>query len=250
MNQTLEGHNGAVTCVAWNPHFRKLTSSDDNGLIIVWMLHKGLWYEEMINNRNKSIVRDMKWTSDGKKICIVYEDGAVIVGSVDGNRIWGKELNLSLRYVEWSPDSKNILFVHGDADILIYDSDGSKIKNMALLGKEADSYGDLVIAGIHWYSGLGSRNTTALPNLCIAFENGIMQLSRGESDAKAVIVDTEMTVRSCRWSPGGTAVALIGLATTTRGDTTKTINVLKMYDPLGTFLRYIRIPGESVMVSL
>lgn len=65
------------------------------------MLHKGMWcvafipehfsfvffiylffvsyfrYEEMINNRNKSVVRDMKWTPDGRKICIVYEDGAV-----------------------------------------------------------------------------------------------------------------------------------------------------------------------------
>ena len=30
MNQTLEGHNGAVRVVTWN----------ENGLIIVWMLHK------------------------------------------------------------------------------------------------------------------------------------------------------------------------------------------------------------------
>ena len=44
----------------------------------------------MINNRNKSVVKGMCWNSDGQKICIVYEDGAVIVGSVDGNRIWGK----------------------------------------------------------------------------------------------------------------------------------------------------------------
>lgn len=26
----------------------------------------------------------MSWNADGQKICIVYEDGAVIVGSVDG----------------------------------------------------------------------------------------------------------------------------------------------------------------------
>lgn len=26
----------------------------------------------------------MSWNADGLKICIVYEDGAVIVGSVDG----------------------------------------------------------------------------------------------------------------------------------------------------------------------
>lgn len=83
---------GAVVVVTWNSIFRKLTTSDQYGLIIVWMLHKGMWFEEMINNRNKSVVRDMKWTGDGQKICIIYEDGAVIVGSVDGNRLWGKEV--------------------------------------------------------------------------------------------------------------------------------------------------------------
>ena len=41
MNQTLEGHNGGVMVVNWNENYRKLTSSDSNGLIIVWMLHKG-----------------------------------------------------------------------------------------------------------------------------------------------------------------------------------------------------------------
>ena len=35
----------------------------------------GAWFEEMINNREMSVVTDMEWTSDGKKICIVYEDG-------------------------------------------------------------------------------------------------------------------------------------------------------------------------------
>lgn len=51
LNQTLEGHNGAVLCVTWNDAFQKLTTSDESGLIIVWMLHKGMWFEEMINNR-------------------------------------------------------------------------------------------------------------------------------------------------------------------------------------------------------
>ena len=68
-------------------------------------------YEEMINNRNKSVVRGMAWNTDGQRICIVYEDGAVIVGSVDGNRIWGKEIkNVTLTGVCWSPDSRLLLF--------------------------------------------------------------------------------------------------------------------------------------------
>ena len=65
----------------------------------------------MINNRNKSVVRGMAWNTDGQRICIVYEDGAVIVGSVDGNRIWGKEIkNVTLTGVCWSPDSRLLLF--------------------------------------------------------------------------------------------------------------------------------------------
>ena len=51
LNQTLEGHSGPVLCVTWNDAFQKLTTSDESGLIIVWMLHKGMWFEEMINNR-------------------------------------------------------------------------------------------------------------------------------------------------------------------------------------------------------
>lgn len=98
----------------------------------VWMLHKGVWLEEMINNRNKSVVRAMKWTGDGQKICIVYEDGAVIVGSVDGNRLWGKELDVSLRFVEWSPDARHILFVTKESEVLLYDSMGNKIRNVRL----------------------------------------------------------------------------------------------------------------------
>lgn len=56
----------------------------------------------MINNRNKSIVKHMSWNKDGKKICIVYEDGLVIVGSVEGSRIWAKELKMQLNFVQVS----------------------------------------------------------------------------------------------------------------------------------------------------
>ena len=44
MNQTLEGHSGDIMVAAWNEHYRKLTTSDARGLIIVWTLHKGSWY--------------------------------------------------------------------------------------------------------------------------------------------------------------------------------------------------------------
>lgn len=127
MNQTLEGHSSAVICSSWNANYRKLTTSDASGLIIVWMMHRGVWVEEMINNRHKSVVTDMKWNPDGQKICIIYEDGAVIVGGVDGNRIWGKELSNELALVEWSPDSRHLLIITKEYQLHLYDHNGSKI---------------------------------------------------------------------------------------------------------------------------
>jgi WD repeat-containing protein 35 len=48
------------------------------------------------------------------------------VGSVDGNRIWGKELKgQQLTGVEWSPDSNLLLFSHLNGEIHVYDNAGN-----------------------------------------------------------------------------------------------------------------------------
>ena len=126
MNQTLEGHKAAVNVVVWNDTQQKLTTSDREGVITVWMLYKDSWYEEMTNDRKKSTVKGMAWTGDGQKICIVYEDGAIIVGSVDGNPIWGKELkNTPLTGVQWSPDGRLLLFNLRNGECHLYDNQGS-----------------------------------------------------------------------------------------------------------------------------
>lgn len=40
MNQTLEGHKAPVQVVTWNESMQKLTTSDRDGVIMVWMLYK------------------------------------------------------------------------------------------------------------------------------------------------------------------------------------------------------------------
>jgi len=66
---------------------------------------------------------------------------AVIVGSVDGNRLWGKELNMPLRFVEWSPDSRFIMFVTLDAEVWIFDAEGAKVRSFTLVGQDHSSLG-------------------------------------------------------------------------------------------------------------
>lgn len=72
-NQTLEGHKLSVQKSCWNDKFQKLSTSDENGSIFVWMWYKGMWHEEMVNNRQKFHVRGMAWTPDGNRICIIYD---------------------------------------------------------------------------------------------------------------------------------------------------------------------------------
>ena len=113
------------------------------------MMHKNFWFEEMINNRNKSTVTDMEWSPDGKMVCIIYEDGAVIVGSVEGARLWGKEyiynkklilkcqilLNLfkhKLSLLCWSPDCKLIIFGTPEGEVRVYDCNGNPIHQLKM----------------------------------------------------------------------------------------------------------------------
>lgn len=46
MNQTLEGHKASIQVVVWNEQQQKLTTSDNDGVIMVWMMYKGSFFEE------------------------------------------------------------------------------------------------------------------------------------------------------------------------------------------------------------
>lgn len=242
MNQTLDGHSGTIEVVTWNESYQKMTSSDQNGLIIVWMLYKGSWYEEMINNRNKSVVKGMAWNSDGQMICIVYEDGAVIVGSVDGNRIWGKELKgTHLNHVEWSPDGKLLLFGMQNGEIHIYEQSGNFVTKLNLVCLQNVSSVSLI--GIQWYNGKGGLYESGCPMLAIGYNNGKVQLMKDENDDNPIILDTDISATCLRWNHEGSILAITGKLY--NSDTDKR-NVVKFYSPYGKLLHTLRLPGKDI----
>lgn len=276
MNQTLEGHSGAVLCVTWNAAYSKLTTSDENGLIIVWMMHKGMWFEEMINNRNKSVVRDMKWTSDGQQICIVYEDGAVIVGSVDGNRLWGKELPMTLQNVQWSPDGRRLIFVAADGHCELFDAAGNRMKDVALLqarslgpgtgrhpaphddddeddqedgdagDAKSDDASDEAVAGMDWYDGAEGYLYEGVPCLAIGLRDGRVQVGRSLEDPAALACRTGLRLQHVKWNSNGTVLALGGVLRAGGGDGKKGACLVKFYSPTLKLLRTLRVTGGMV----
>ena len=242
MNQTLEGHKDQIFVCTWNESYRKLTTSDQHGLIIVWMLHKGMWFEEMINNRNKSFVKDMKWTADGQKICIIYEDGAVIVGSVDGNRLWGKELNLQLAKVQWSPDARIILFCTVQGECHIYDSNGNAVSKVPTSSLQRGGH-SAVIGGIDWYSGGGHADVERM-TLAICTEDGKLQLMKSENDMSYAVLDTQMRVSGIAWNPSGTVLAIYGKQK--RDVEGSAGSVVSFFSYTGHHMKTMKVPGSGV----
>ncbi|GAB6028434.1 WD repeat-containing protein 35 [Chamberlinius hualienensis] len=250
MNQTLDGHagNGSVQIVRWNESaHQKLTSADQYGLITVWMLYKGSWSEDMINNRNKSVVTDMKWSSDGQKICIVYEDGAVIVGSVEGNRIWNRDLKgVSLTHVEWSPNGQLLLFGLANGDVHIFDNSGNVMGDLSMKITKSDE--EIVICDIHWYNGKGGYVEANCPCLAICYVNGQVQIMRNENDEEPVIFNCgEIRVVGIEWNFDGSILAVAGISKLFEGGVTKECNTIQFYSPYGEHLQTLKLPGKEIV---
>ena len=96
--------------------------------------------------------------------------------------------------------------------------------------------------------------------LCIAFDNGKIQLSRADDDSSSEIFDTGLSsISYCRWATKGNILAVVGTlpaGVTASGQSSKSernsssaagaTNIVKFFDGHGRFIRSIRIPGDNI----
>ena len=250
LNRTLTGHQGKVVHVAWNPRFCRLASADENGLIIVWQYKDDLWCEEMVNNRNQSFVTDVKWTKKGKHIGIVYQDGNIVVGSVEGERIWGQEVNVPLKKIAWCPENRTIIFVTAQNEAKIYDHQGYYIDDLEkVLRDDLKSGENVEITDIDWYDGESAGPNSNGRSLAILYSNGYIQLMRDANDLDPICMDADMdTVVSCAWNPSGEYLAICGYG----GDPSvgervhgSKGNLVNFFDSKGKNVFSLKLPGKG-----
>jgi len=219
---------------------------------------QGAFIEEMVNNRKKSVVKDLKWRSDGSQICIAYEDGLVIVGTVDGARLWSKEFGTRLTHLEWSPDGNYIVFATAEGPLPVYNSKGVKVSNLTLPGllpATADPATSPLPPGVHvvsieWYDGAEGEPVPNCHSLAVALSNGRVWLLRGvEEDGggeatPCLTLTTGLNpLTAARWNSNGTYLAVVGQKQLGGG---KEVSECQFFTPAGKLVHSLRVPGGNV----
>jgi WD repeat-containing protein 35 len=198
------------------------------------------------NDLKRSLVRDMRWRSNGQEICIAYEDGMVIVGSVDGNRLWSKDIGATLLHAAWSPSGKLLLFVTADGQVISHNHLGVRIGALKLHPINNEPKGEpsserlLKIVAIDWYDGLKGFSFPDAPSLVIGFESGRIQLMRDEEDTAPILVDTGLIISHARWNPNGSVLAVAGSANNSQSAE------VQFFSPLGQLVASLKVPGTAI----
>ena len=81
-------HKSSISLISWNNIYDKITTVDTDGVLVVWQNRKGIFDIEMVNNRQESYIKDVKWSKNGEYICFIYQDGQIYTGLVNGNHDW------------------------------------------------------------------------------------------------------------------------------------------------------------------
>jgi WD repeat-containing protein 35 len=208
MTQNLVHHKKKIVILYWNEMYDKLTTCDEEGVIIVWKYtDKGQWDTEMINNRDASFVTDLKWNKQGTYLCFIYDDGYSIVGTVEGSRLWGHEIRNKLYILEWSPDSTILLFGVRNNNILVYSATGYLIGEMEI----ESNLKNVQLVNLTWWSNPFIENNFSDHHLCLAFDNGWIQLHNDQNDNKPIKFKLDVNqIIKAEWNHSGTILAVAG----------------------------------------
>lgn len=95
----------------------------------MWVKYEGRWSIELINDRG-NCVSDFAWSHDGRMAVICYQDGFVLVGSVNGQRFWSHLYDLpqaTITSATWTPNDAYVLLGLSNGNLMVVDEHGTVI---------------------------------------------------------------------------------------------------------------------------
>ncbi len=128
LNENLKDtHRNPIITLSWNSQYGKLLSVDNKGLMIVWTESEDTMVEEMVNESDEKRIKFAKWSKNGGFIMIVIEKGSMILGSVEGERIWNKKLNFEIEYLDWLEEDKTVVVSDSKGEMVALDTKSNEI---------------------------------------------------------------------------------------------------------------------------
>lgn len=224
MNTNLSSsHQQEIRTLSWNPQYEKLLSVDVRGKLVVWAESLGSYEEEMINESPRKPIKFAKWSKNGAFIVIVIEGGNVILGSVEGDRMWEINLDLDFNHAAFFENDATVVLSNDKGEIVAVDApvgetfaeydlgeDNGKNKKQVRgneNGKPADekvqeSSDHIVCFESNNIEGINSR-------LLIAFNNGALYLIKNlrDGDMKKIDYNISQIFKGC-WSKNGKIFAI------------------------------------------
>ncbi|KAL0238794.1 hypothetical protein PCE1_004486 [Barthelona sp. PCE] len=129
---TLDGHNDVVDTLAWCNKRQTLLTSDTDGLVVTWGVSKGDWFMQY-SNLNSATLIDACWSPLGNRICMIYDDGSIVLEALPQKRQWQKQFTELIRFVRWTSDGKGIILLTVDMVLIILDPRGSPVLRVPLM---------------------------------------------------------------------------------------------------------------------
>ena len=281
-------HKNSISLITWNICYNKLTTVDSEGTLVVWKKKNNLFDVEMVNNREESYIRNVKWSKNGKYICFVYEDGQIYTGSVNGSHEWYNILESGLAFVEFSPDDKKIIIGKKKEKIYIFSINGQQIGEINL----ESPYNEYDIVTIEWWSDYRKYYNEAIimeekiaeynstnnkinthteeiwikenfnesnfnnfsKHLMIAFGNGVILFFDDENDKEPKVVKTELSkIIGAQWEPKGTFFIVAGNFNDSKEDNKSENNtkaIALFYNLEGQMTKILVCPNKIYSFSL
>ena len=208
-SNTFNFYNNDITLITWNDSYNKLTTCDKSNRIVIWFNRKGCWTVESINQREVSNVSAIKWSKQGKYICILYEDGTCIVGNVEGQRMWGKVIKEGIYDLEWSPTGINILIACMRSNVLIVGRNGDFLGELEV---NIDFIENKITTIEWWINFLSEEQNESQPkHLLLAYESGDVALYDDANDKDPIETNTLLSsITKAEWTLYGNSFAICG----------------------------------------